>query len=252
MGEKNGYRQWITPTPRAVFLLVHGLGAHTGRWESMAEFFLQKDISSYAPELEDFNTSHNDILRVYHLAAKENPGKKIFLIGESLGGLISLFFAIDNPGLFNGLVCLSPAFSNRLTLPPLDYMKIFFSLFYDQRRKFNVPFDSSMCTRDVEYRKKMDADERERRSASAIVLTKIVMMQSYLPLVKNRLKTPALFMYAGEDKIVDQNKTIKIFNSLALQDKTLIGYPGMYHSLSIDIGREKVFGDVLQWIDKRI
>ena len=36
------------------------------------------------------------------------------------------------------------------------------------------------------------------------------------------------------------------------KDKEMIEYPGMYHSLSIDLGREKVFEDILDWILRRI
>jgi alpha-beta hydrolase superfamily lysophospholipase len=47
------YKRWVAPSPRAVFLLVHGLGAHAGRWETAAEDFLKNGISSYAVELKE-------------------------------------------------------------------------------------------------------------------------------------------------------------------------------------------------------
>lgn len=252
MDESEGFRQWVAPEPRAVFLLVHGLGAHTGRWEALADFFLDKGISSYAVELRDFSAYHRDILRLSYLISKNNPSKKIFLVGESLGGLISFLLAIERPDLFNGLVCLSPAFANRLKLSLSDCVKIFLALFYDQKKQFNVPFDSSMCTRDIDYIKRMNADERESRSASAIALSKIILFQAYSSIVKKKLKTPVLFLSAGDDKIVSREKTGEIFNSLTVADKALIEYPDMYHSLSIELGKEKVFEDVLRWVDKRI
>ena len=46
-----GYRQWHSPDPRCVFLLVHGLGTHSGRWEAAADFFLKEGVASYAVEL---------------------------------------------------------------------------------------------------------------------------------------------------------------------------------------------------------
>ena len=252
MSEREGFRQWVTPEPRAIFLSVHGLGAHTGRWEAMAEFFLNKGISSYAVELRDFNTYHRDILQLACLIAKNNPAKKIFLVGESLGGLVSFLLAIEKPDIFSGLICLSPAFANRLSLSLAECAKIFLALLYDKKKHFNVPFDSSMFTRDVAHIKKMHSDKREIRSASAIVLVKIVLFQAYSNIVKRKLKTPVLFLLAGDDKIVIQEKTREIFNGLTVKDKTLIEYPGMYHSLSIELGKEKVFEDLLQWVDKRI
>ena len=48
MAEEIGYRKWLAPEPKAVFLLVHGLCAHRVRWEAMADFLLKINISSYA------------------------------------------------------------------------------------------------------------------------------------------------------------------------------------------------------------
>jgi alpha-beta hydrolase superfamily lysophospholipase len=157
-GEKDiGYRKWTLSAPRAIFLLVHGLGTHSGRWEEAAGFFLKKGISSYAVELRDFDrpddpaggsdsfaACYNNILRLYDIAAKDNPAKKIFLVGESLGAIISLLLAACRPGLFDGLVCISPAFVNRYKPKPLDYIKMFAPLLYNPHKQFVLPFDSSM------------------------------------------------------------------------------------------------------------
>jgi alpha-beta hydrolase superfamily lysophospholipase len=35
-------------------------------------------------------------------------------------------------------------------------------------------------------------------------------------------------------------------------DKTLLVFPGMRHALSIDLGREKVFEDILAWAGPRV
>ena len=36
------------------------------------------------------------------------------------------------------------------------------------------------------------------------------------------------------------------------EDKQLIEYPEMFHALSIDLDREKVFADILNWVERRI
>ena len=48
VNESIQYRQWGLSDPKCVFLLVHGLGAHAGRWEAFGDFFIKKNISSYA------------------------------------------------------------------------------------------------------------------------------------------------------------------------------------------------------------
>ena len=233
-------------------MLVHGLGAHTGRWEMLSDFFLKHGVSSYAVEMHAPAAYYRDILRIYAVAAKENPKKKIFLVGESLGALVSFLLCIDRPGLFDGLVCISPAFANRIKLAPSEYVKMFASLFYNPGKEFRVPFDSSMCTRDADYRNRMDQDVRESRMAPSGLLVRILLSQFRAAVVKSALRTPVLFLASGEDKIVDSQATKRIFAGLVLKDKTMIEYPDMYHALSIDIGKEKVFEDMLRWVEKRL
>jgi len=120
------YRKWGLHSPKAVFLLVHGLGGYSGRWQFLADFFLQHDISSYAIELRGFGPTKGprghvasfdqyfeDISCLKNIISKENPDKKIFIIGESLGGLISFLAVAKAKKLFNGLILLSPAFKTK-------------------------------------------------------------------------------------------------------------------------------------------
>lgn len=256
-----GHRKWLSTAPsaqpKAVFLLVHGLGAHTGRWEAMAEFLLHHGISSYAVELHrvaGFGSHNGDILRLRDIIKKENPSQKIFLVGESMGALISFLLARSRPGLFDGLICISPAFANKIKLSGLDYLKIAFALLYKPHKLFRVPFDSSMCTRDTDYRKKMDQDPSEHRTASSRLLTAILFAQMRVRFGSSLrpLGLPVLFLIAGEDKMIDHRATNAIFDRLDAKDKTLVEFPGMYHALSIDIGKEAVFQNILNWVEKKL
>jgi len=262
------YRQWGVSGPRAVLLLVHGLGAHTGRWEAMADFFVRKGIASYAIELRPqggaggpaeakpgpgyFRRYRENILRLADIAFKDHPAKKVFLVGESMGGLLAFTIAAADPGLFAGLVCMSPAFASKLALSPSGYLRMFAPIFYNPSKEVDVPFDSSMCTRDIEYRAMMESDSREHRKAPSGLLAGILIAQAKAAAAAKRLTTPALFLVAGEDSIVDPRATARIFGKLAVRDKELIEYPEMYHALSVDLGKEKVFGDIMKWVEGRL
>ena len=258
------YRRWRADSPKAVLLLVHGLGAHSDRWTFLAEFLRDKDISSYAIELKGFGEEkglkghistfdiyYDDILSLREVISRENPGKKIFLLGESLGGLVSFLLVDLEIGLFDGLICISPAFSNRMRFSFLDYLKIFFAVFFMPQKQFRMPFDSSMCTRDLHYRDVMDADEREHRLATGRLLYNIFMAQIRVKILGSNIADPVLFLIAGEDKLVSPGASENVFARLKSGDKNIIFYPEMYHSLSVDSGREQVFEDILEWVNER-
>ena len=262
--EKTGimYRKWESVYPKAVFLLVHGLGAHSARWEFLADLFLSHNISSYAIELkgcgetpdlkghiDSFGIYYNDILSLHDIILKENPGRKIFLVGESLGGLLAYIVALEDPDKFNGLACLSPAFSNRFRLSFTGYIKFFLPLLYNPKQQHKLPFTSRMCTRDNTYEEAMDADHREHRLATSKFILNLLLAQGRAGSLKDREDMHILFLLSGDDKIVDPEVSKKVFENLKSRDKKMIQYSGMYHSLSVDLGKGKVAEDILKWIE---
>ncbi len=259
------YKVWKSGDPRAVFLLVHGLGAHTGRWGFLADYFLKKDISCYGIELrgfgetkglrghvDSFKTYLSDIRALYDIIVEGNKDKKVFVAGESVGAVIAFLAAAAAPGLFDGLVCISPAFANRLKASRLTYIKSLAPLIYNPLKQIRIPFDAKMCTRDADYQKVMDADPGEHRLATSKFLFNLIAAQIRSNIVKGRIRTPVLFLLSGNDRLVDPEAGKRIFNGLKAGDKTIIEYPDMYHALSIDLGREKVFEDMLKWVEKRL
>lgn len=253
--EDKDYKKWRAFNPKCIFLLVHGLGAHSERWQAMADFFLQKEISSYAIDLSGLRRIrdyHSQILRLRKIIAKENPGKQIFLVGESLGALASFLFAAKNPKLFNGLIFMSPAFASHKTIKPLEALKMISPIIYNADTQVKLPFDSSMCTRDKDLRKKMDSDPREYRSVSVRLVLDIFLAQKSARAVLKKIKGSVLFLVAGEDMIVDSDASREIFAALGAKDKTLLEFPMMYHALSIDLDKEVVFEEILSWVENRI
>jgi alpha-beta hydrolase superfamily lysophospholipase len=259
------YKKWELPLPKAVLLLVHGLGAYTDRWMFLADFFSGNNISSYALQLRGFGLTNdlrghvdsfdvyiNDILSLHQIIKKEIPGKKLFLSGESAGALLVILTVIMQPKIFDGIICLSPAFGNRLHFSFLERLKIYSSMLVNPRRQFSMPFNAQMCTRDPDYQKIIEQEPREHRLASARFLFETLKAQESAKSLIAKINLPVLFLLAGEDKIVDPEVSKRFFQGLKTKDKDLIEYPDMYHSLSVELGREKVFADILSWIEKRL
>jgi alpha-beta hydrolase superfamily lysophospholipase len=248
------YECWRAPSPKAVLLLVHGIGAHSSWWKSFSEFFLPSGISSYAIELEpaSFGVYFKDIIFLRDIIRKENPGKNIFLIGESMGALILLSILSKHPDLASGLVCLSPALKSKLNLTISDYFAIFAPLLYNPQKKFTMPYDISMCTRDDSRIKKIREEGSDGMPATSRVLLDIIVAQIKLRMSKSKINTPVLFLIPGKDAIMDSDAAKRFFGDLKTQDKTLIEYPDMYHSISIDVGRENAFRDILKWLEGRL
>lgn len=259
------YRYWHGPSSKANCLLVHGLGTHSGRWEYLSGFLLKNRISSCAIELKGFGetktpkghitsygTYFRDIESLCGVISRKNPGKKVFLLGESIGGLITYLMSTSRPDLFDGLICISPAFGSRLKFSFFDYLKMVLALLCNPKKPFRMPFDSRMATRDENYYNAMDENNHEHRFATPMFLLISLLAQKRAKMLKHSFQKPVLFLLAGNDKLVRTEDSMKVFNSLGSEDKTLIRYPDMYHALTLDLEKEKVFVDIMGWINKKI
>jgi len=259
------YRKWDVHNPKIAVLLVHGLGAHGERWEFLANYLLQHNVSSYAIELkgfgqtptlkghiDSFKTYYRDVYNLCLIMKSQMPEQKVFVIGESMGGLIAFLMAVRDPHIFNGLICISPAFKSIIKVSILEYMDIFSSLLYNPKKQFIMHFDSKMCTRDENYQQFMDKNPLEHRFATSKLLTNILSAQIASCTAVREIAIPVLFLLGGKDVMIDARTSEDKFKKLCVKDKMLIKYPDMYHALSIDLGREKVFQDILGWLEKRI
>ena len=159
--------------------------------------------------------------------------------------------ASSDPDLFEGLICISPAFQSIMRFSLSEYVSIFSSALYNPKKQFEMPFDSTMCTRDGDMCKKMDNDPREHRLASAALLFETAKAQVASAFRSRRIKVPVLFLLAEEDSMISAGIAEKIYDRLRVEDKSIIVYPGMRHALSIELGREEVFQDILEWLRER-
>lgn len=259
------YRQWGTSSPRAVVLMVHGLGGHSNNWEYVADFLTKHSITSYSIELKGFGNTEGvkghidslnvyikDVRRLYSIIKREHRRLPVFIAGESMGGLISFLTVIKKPRLFRGLICVSPGFASSLKFSLGDYIRMVSARFYNAKKQFIMPFDSDMCTRDPECKKVIDNDKLEHRFATPKLLQSILLGQLSSRILKHKVRTDTLFMLSGADTFVDPDASRKIFNGIKFEHKKMIVYPEMRHALTVELGREKVFDDLLNWLEKRI
>jgi len=249
------YKTWVYPSPKCIVFFVHGLGANSSWWEEFAQFLLKHEISSYAIDLRQYTSFKEFFQAVNELHAiikRTNPMLKMFSVGESMGALIILSMAIKKSALFNGIICISPAFNSKALLKPFDYINIFLPLVYNPKKQYKLPVSSDMCTRDPSYLKMIEATYDKDVLSTSKVLFDIFITQISMRISGIKIDTPLLFLIAGDDKLVYSDTSVKVFKRLRAKDKQMIEYPGMYHSISIDIGRQKAFEDIFNWMKVRI
>ena len=120
------YREWPAKKTSAIAVLLHGMGGHSGRWDKLCRAASHKGISCFALDLRGYGASQSppgyvSSIHDFHrdislLIAANRPLSAIpvYLIGESIGGLIALDYARLFPKRIAGIVALSPALTTTL------------------------------------------------------------------------------------------------------------------------------------------
>lgn len=104
--------------PKAVMVIIHGIGEYAGRYERMAKYLSERHIKVYSMDLPGHGISggvrgdaapREDVLKCIDkllcYVEEKNPGKPIVLYGHSMGGNIALDYKYrgnlsDHPDAF--------------------------------------------------------------------------------------------------------------------------------------------------------
>jgi len=241
------YQTWVPDDAiRAVLLVAHGFAEHSGRYGNLVNHFVPRGWAVYIPDhrghgksdgqrvqVDRFSDYVDDLRTMFDTVRKENPEKKVFLVGHSMGSAISLLFAARFQDELAGLVT-SGGGINRPgeTQPP---------------RPAGQPLDTSFLSRDPQVIRAYVSDPLVYRGP---IPARLGGMMSDVAAAAPLIKLPALVM-AG-DAVPDGARSRVLFESLASKDKTLKLYPGLRHEIFNEPEYPQVMADMAAWLDGRV
>jgi len=234
--------------PKAVIIIAHGYAEHSGRYMNVVNHFVPSGYQVYAldhrghgksdgklDEINDFSLFVADLKKFFDIIREESQDKKIFLIGHSMGSLISLLYALNYQHELAGLV-ISGGGLSKPDDPPLP------------RRPANQPLDSSFLSRDPEVIKAYENDPLVYRGPipQSIQSGMFKGLSRLSDEVKN-IVLPVIIM-AG-DGCTDGARSQTLFEGIGSEDKTLKRYPDLMHEIFNEPEHPQVMADLLTWLE---
>ena len=256
------FRQvWRTAGPaRAVLINIHGLGDHSGLYPTLAEYFPSRGISIHAMDLrgngrsggqrayvERWEEYREDLHRFIELVGQEEAGRPLFLLGNSLGGLIVLEYAMHHPDGLRGVIAASPPLG-RLGVPaPLMALGRVFSRVWP-RFSIRTGMDLSGLARDSAVVQTVLADPLFHRVGTARLSTEVVAAIARVQAGAPAFPLPVLVLHGSADRMVPPEGSREFVARVGHRDHELREYAGAYHVLFADLDHERVLTDVERWI----
>jgi acylglycerol lipase len=255
-------QSWLPDdTPRAIVILAHGIGEHSGRYAHVAAYLAAHGYAVYAldhrghgrsggPRVQvgDFDEFVADLRTYFEQVRAAHPDFPIFLYGHSMGSLIALLFAFRYQDDLAGLITSGTAFRPvgfHTALIPL--VKTASALTPNVRL---IPLDPRGVSRDPAVVQAYRDDPLVSHSRMPFEMLgalarAIQSCEASLP----DLRLPYLVLHGGADPMTHVSATDIIRRSSGAPDTTIKVYDGLLHEIHNEPEQGDVLADVVAWLD---
>lgn len=255
-------RSWgLVSESYAGVLLVHGLGGHSGWFEPLARRLKVRQIFALAYDqvgfgkrkTEVFSSSEqwlSDLIKVVrHLKALLGD-KPIFLVGNSMGGLIALKALPSlSPADIAGLTLLAPAFEGHPKTFPWHYkLNMLFKALLNPEQEYPLPYQIDAVTDQeavkVWLKNEIDGDFH----ISGRMILSLLGLTQGLRFSNLNAGCPILMLTAGRDSLVDNRTNKYIYDRLLCPQKQQRLFGSAMHDLTLDPVIDQVADEIVSWI----
>ncbi len=294
--EKKIYIKKWSPSipPKAIIQVVHGMAEHVERYNKFAEFFTKNGLIVYAHDQRGHGKTAepgklgffapkkgwklviDDVERVSEIIKKENPQLPIFLLGHSMGSLISRAHILKNNIYLNGVIFSGTSGLSGLIIPFGKFIALLQGVFKDKTKpsklmtnlsfgSYNKPFKPTKTpfdwlSRDDQMNMEYWKDKFCGFTCSNRFFFDLLSIISYINKKTNSLnipKTLPMFLLSGSmDPVGDFGKDVKkIYNkyrNLGVENIKIKLYEGGRHEMLNETNRNEVYNDIKKWIKENI
>lgn len=260
------YQAWLPKGDvKAVLLIVHGLGEHSGRYMNVVNHFVPLGFAVYAWDHIGHGKSDGDreivatfedltdTLTLFFKMVKDwQKDKPVFLVGHSLGGTIVSYYLLDHQVDFKGAIISAPAVKvgDSISSFTITVSKVLSKL----APKMGVlALDASLISRDPQVVLAYVNDPLvfHGKTPARMGAEMLTAMQR-ISAEASKITLPFLVVQGGEDKLVDPAGARMLHDMASSKDKMLEIYPGMYHEVFNEPDRKRVLKDVETWLETRL
>ncbi|MEH7544392.1 MULTISPECIES: alpha/beta hydrolase [Bacillaceae] len=250
---------------KAVIVMVHGAMEHHGRYGWLIEMWRLAGFHVIMGDLPGQGMTtrsrrgHIDSFDEYIMEVKDwvqaayQYNLPVFLLGHSMGGLISIRLLQEEQLNVAGVILSSPCLG-LLQAPSkfLNALSHLLNVVYPSLR-MNSGLSVQMATR--------NDDVREADANDTLYVTKIS-IRWYRELVgaikeafenlEDTQDLPMLVMQGGDDKIVNKATVKEWFNHVPLSEKRFKEWPKCYHEIFNEPEREEVFEYAKDFVNSQL
>jgi len=248
---------------RAVVVICHGFSSHGGQYAWTGEQLAEAGFAAFALDMrgrgksegerfyvEDVSEYVADVAGTIKIAKSRYPGKAVFLLGHSAGGVVSATYVLDHQAELAGFICEDFAFQVPAPGFALSALK---AISHVAPRLPSLKLKTEDFSRDPKVVEQRNADPLTAHEAQPVMtMAALIRADERLKEEFPRITLPLLILHGTADKITLSHGSQFFYNTAGSKDKQLKLYDGHYHDLLADLGKETVIADIRSWIEKHL
>jgi alpha-beta hydrolase superfamily lysophospholipase len=247
-------------------LYFHGIQSHGGWYEESGSRLAEAGFCVLMPDrrgsgLNQVSRGHAESPEQivgdasFHLDSvlKEAGVGKAHTAGVSWGGKLAVILAARQPERVASVSLIAPGIFPRIDLSTGEKFKVALSLAADRTRLFDIPLnDATLFTNNPERIEYVERDELKLSRVSAtFLLTSRRLDREAVRLGRSDYRGPVHLFLAGNERIIDNERTREWLRDLPSEDRQITEYPEGHHTLEFESDPEAFFRDQVGWISQR-
>jgi acylglycerol lipase len=248
---------------KAAILIVHGYGEHLGRYRHVAAHFVGAGYAVYAIDhrghgqseglrayVERFDQFADDMKPYVEQIRAAHPALKLFVLGHSMGALISVNYCLRYPEGIAGLITSGLPLNADANVPAV--LVALGNVLTNVAPK--VPFLSfgslDILSRDPAVPQAFAADPLTWKQPMRIRLGVEINRAAIRAREAARALTmPLLILHGAADTMVNPSGSQTWHDTAGSGDKTLKFYPELRHEIMNEPEKAQVFADIEVWLE---
>lgn len=250
---------------KAVLLLAHGAGEHSGRYRQLAQYFTgygyavaaldhnghgsSDGTPGYVNTFEDYLI---DMATFHHIIKNRFAALPMIMVGHSMGALIASLYLLRSEadflgGVLSGAAIKTDAAPGKLQLWLLRLVALLLP------RVGVLKLNPAGVSRDPEVVRQYVEDPLVLHGKmTARMVRELFTGMHAIQEGAGCIRLPLLILHGAADVMTSPEGSRFLYNTVSSQDKTLKIYPGLYHEIFNEPERAQVLAQVREWCDAQL
>lgn len=249
--------------PRAIFLALHGFNDYRRAFDGPGRYFANHGILTVAYDQRGFGETaqrglwpagdalERDALTIAGLLCREFPGVPLYLLGESMGGAVSMLASrADGDTCISGVILVAPAVWGWTAMPFWQAGLLRIAAWLFPAHKFTGESLEIMASDNIEMLRALGRDPLVIKATRLDAVYGLTGLMDRAYHAGTALSTPVLLLYGERDEVIPPAAMCRLVAGqpgASGADWRTVLYPDGYHMLTRDLQAATVLDDIVAW-----